>query len=64
LLQTGDSGTDPFHQADTLVAWDERDGGLDRPVSVCSMDVGVTKARGLDLDENLTYARIRLCDVL
>jgi hypothetical protein len=46
------------------VAWDERDRGLDGPVSVRSMDVGVTKAGSLNPDKGLTRTRIRLRNVL
>ena len=61
LVPTVDASTDSFHQADSFVAWDERDGGLDGPVSARGVDVGVTEAGRSHLDEH--FAPHRCCDV-
>lgn len=42
------------------MAGDERRGGLDWPIAVGGVDVGVTQAGGFDLDEDFTRAGDRL----
>ena len=49
-------GADLLDDPDTFVTGNERRGGLDRPVTVGGVDVGVTQARGLDLDQDLAGA--------
>jgi hypothetical protein len=57
-------GPERLDDPHALVARDQRQRGLDRPVAVRGMDVGVAEAAGLDPDEHLAVARLRLGDVL
>jgi len=53
-----------FHDTpNSLVAGDERRRGLDRPVAMCGMDVGVAEAGGLDLDADLVRLQFRWQDL-
>ncbi len=45
--------------ADALVTGDERRLGLDRPVTLGSVEIGVANAGGCDLDHDLAGARLR-----
>src|SRR5690349_19250979 len=45
--------------SDTLMSWNERKAGLDRPVAVRGMKVGVADARSLYIDQNLARSRVR-----
>src|SRR6478735_860223 len=58
-----DAVADTLDDADALVARDERQRGLDRPVAVCGVDVGVAQAGGLDPDQNLTCLRNRFVEL-
>jgi len=44
------------HSSDSLMAGNERERGLQRPVTICGMGFGVTDAAGLGLYQNLTRA--------
>src|SRR5471032_944848 len=48
-----DTRADGGDYADTLMARDERQRGLQRPVPVCRMQIGMTDATGLGLDQHL-----------
>src|SRR6266540_4183649 len=54
----GHPGTEALHDPDPLVAGDEGQVWLDRPVAVRGVDVGVAQAGGLDPDDDLTRARL------
>ena len=54
--QVGHALAELLHQADALVAGDERRVRLDRPVSVRGVDVGVAQPRGLHPDADLAGA--------
>ena len=55
---------DPFDDADTLMPGGERQGGLDRPVTVGGVDVGVAQAGGLDPDDDLARTGLGLGHLL
>jgi hypothetical protein len=54
--------TDRLDDPDAFVARDERKVGLDRPVAVGGVDVGVTKTRRFYTDEDLALAGRRRAD--
>ena len=58
LLDRRDAGAECGDGADALVARDEGRRGLDRPVAVRGVQVGVAHARGHDLDQDLARARL------
>ncbi len=49
---------------DAFVTWDERQGRLDRPISLGRMQVGVADAGGGDLHQDLAGAGHRHLDFL
>jgi len=63
-LQPFDPGTELFDDADTLVARDQRQVRLDRPVAVRRMDIGMAQAGCLDTDQHLPTSGHRLGDIL
>jgi hypothetical protein len=58
------AGSERLDDPHALVARDQRQGGLDRPVAVRGVDVGVAEAAGLDPDEHLAIARLGPGDVV
>src|ERR1039458_2496045 len=58
------AGRDLRDDADALVTGDERRRGLDRPVAVRGVDVGVAEATRLDLHAHLSRTELRHRDLL
>jgi len=58
------AGSERLDDSDALVARDQWQRRLDRPVAVRCVDVGVAEAAGLDPDEHLAVARLGPGDVL
>jgi hypothetical protein len=58
------AGAERLDDADALMAGDERQRGLDRPLAAGGMDVGVAQAGRLDPDQDLLVARGGRGDVL
>ncbi len=54
---TGDSGAQRNHDADTLVTGDKRHGRLQRPVATSSVQIGVAYAAGFGFDQDLARPR-------
>src|SRR6185436_5142750 len=55
-LRRDNAGADLLDDPNAFVAGNERRGGLDRPITMRSMDIGVTQARRLNLDEHFAGA--------
>ena len=55
LLHDRHTRPDRTNQADALMARNERERGLRRPVSMRGMEVGVAYTAGLGLDQDLTH---------
>ena len=60
----GDAGAELAHDADALVAGNEGRCGLDRPVAVGGVDVGVAEPRCLHLHPDLPRLEWRARDIL
>jgi hypothetical protein len=58
------AGAERLDDPHALVAGDQRQRGLDRPVAVRRVNVGVAQATRLDPDEHLAVTRLGLGDVL
>ena len=64
FAETPHSFSEALNDADTFVAGNEWRLWLDRPVTVCGVDVGVAQTGGLDLDQDFTVAGLGGGDVL
>ena len=59
FLDDLDARSDGDHRPDALVSGNERERGLQRPIAVRGVQIGVADAAGLGLDDDLTGARSR-----
>jgi hypothetical protein len=55
---------DRLHDADTFVTGHKRRSGLDHPVTVGGVDVGVAQPRSLDPNQNFSGGRFRQGSIL
>ncbi|MNM98845.1 hypothetical protein D3C81_1113860 [compost metagenome] len=59
FLDVGDAGTYRDHMANAFVAGNEWRIGLDRPVALHRVQIGVAHATGFDLDQDVARCRAR-----